>query len=305
MLRRLYDVVDRAYNRGMLQLGNWQFESVINGTIRLDGGAMFGVVPKVLWSKSQNIDLKNRILLATRTLIARHVEHERIVLVDTGTGSKWSDEDAERYGVESNPQAIDNALETMGASTAAVTDVIATHLHFDHCGGMVERDGDAGGSVKVRFANARHWVHREHFKHAIAPTLRDRASFLSVDFDWMEQHERVRFVEGDEPTCDIPDLTFELSYGHTPYQLLPVFDLGGGSELFFVGDMAPTGAHILPAWVMAYDLFPLKSVDERVSLLNRCKVRDTIIAFPHDVRRGIVRLDVSGKRPRVGEVLCP
>ncbi len=288
----------------MLQLGKWQFESVINGTIRLDGGAMFGVVPKVLWSKSQNIDVKNRILLATRTLIARNVESERIVLVDTGTGSKWSDEDAERYGVESNPQAIDKVLEAMDASSAAVTDVIATHLHFDHCGGMVEWEGDAGGAVKVRFANARHWVHREHFAHACSPTLRDRASFLPVDFEWMNGDDRVGFVEGERPACDIPGVSFELSHGHTPFQLLPVFELGDGSELFFVGDMAPTGAHILPAWVMAYDLFPLKSVDERVSLIDRCKERDTIVAFPHDVRRGIVRLDVSGKKPKVGEVLC-
>ncbi len=289
----------------MLQLGNWQFESVVNGTIRLDGGAMFGVVPKVLWSKSQNIDLKNRILLATRTLIARHLPSGRIVLVDTGTGSKWSDEDAGRYGVESTPDAIDQALNAMGASASDVTDVIATHLHFDHCGGMADWDDAPGGSVRVRFANAKHWVHREHFNHACAPTLRDRASFLSVDFEWMGGDERTQFVEGDSPTSDLADLKFELSHGHTPYQLLPVFDLGGAAELFFVGDMAPTGAHILPAWVMAYDLFPLKSVDERVALVNRCKERDTIIAFPHDVRRGIVRLDVTGKKPKVGEVLCP
>ncbi len=289
----------------MLQLGHWQFESVINGTIRLDGGAMFGVVPKVLWSNSQNIDLKNRILLATRTLIARHIPSQRIVLVDTGTGSKWSDDDAERYGIESNPEAIDQALAAMGTDADAVTDVIATHLHFDHCGGMSEWDKAPGGQLSVRFANARHWVHREHFQHACAPTLRDRASFLPVDFKWLDEDPRAEFVEGDQPTSDIPDLTFELSHGHTPYQLLPVFELGNGSELFFVGDMAPTGAHILPAWVMAYDLFPLKSVDERVALANRCKERGTIVAFPHDVKRGIVRLDVSGKKPRIGEVLCP
>jgi glyoxylase-like metal-dependent hydrolase (beta-lactamase superfamily II) len=289
----------------MLQLGNWQFESVVNGTMRLDGGAMFGVVPRVLWSKTQDVDAQNRILLATRTLMAHHIPSRRTVLVDTGTGSKWSDADAERYGIESNPAAIELALQAMGADADSVTDVIVTHLHFDHCGGMTDWQDDVGGSVRVRFTNARHWVHREHFKHAGAPTLRDRASFLSVDFAWMGQDERVRFVEGDQPHCDIPELHFELSHGHTPYQLLPVFDLGSGSELFFVGDMAPTSAHILPAWVMAYDIFPLKSVDERVRLLNGCQERDTIIAFPHDVRCGMVRLDVSGTKPKIGEVLSP
>jgi len=278
---------------------------VINGTIRLDGGAMFGVVPKVLWSRGQDVDGENRILLATRTLIAQHLPTGRIVLVDTGTGSKWSDDDAARYGIESRAEAIDEALSKVGADAGSVTDVIVTHLHFDHCGGMSEWSSGAGGKTRLRFGNAQHWIHRQHYDHAHAPTLRDRASFLRVDFAALDGNDLVRFLEGDEPACDIPGLGFELSHGHTPYQLIPVFDVGDGRELIFVGDMAPTGAHILPAWVMAYDLYPLRTVEERLRLHQRCGERDTMIAFPHDLQCGIVRLDVSGKKPTVGEVLLP
>jgi glyoxylase-like metal-dependent hydrolase (beta-lactamase superfamily II) len=162
----------------MIRVGQWEMESVECGRFRLDGGAMFGVVPKVIWARGANVDDQNRVLLANRALIATHGRSGRIVIVDTGTGSKWNAVDAERFAIQSTPEAIDDVLSARGASPDDVTDIVATHLHFDHCGGMTVWAGEPGGPTELRFPNARHWVHRRHWEHAHRPTLRDRASFL-------------------------------------------------------------------------------------------------------------------------------
>ncbi|MCB9851183.1 MAG: MBL fold metallo-hydrolase [Phycisphaerales bacterium] len=287
----------------MLEVGPWRIESVVNGHIRLDGGAMFGVVPRVLWERVAPPDDLNRILLATRTLLAVHQPSGRIVLVDTGTGGKWPAAQAERYGVESTPSAIGDALARIGASPGDVTDVIATHLHFDHCGGMTEWAEEPYGETRLRFGNARHWVSARHWAHAQKPTLRDRASFLPVDFATLAGSERHKLVaEGAASTID--DLSWQVSNGHTPGQLLPRFLGSEDRDLLFIGDLAPTTAHLPPAWVMAYDLEPLTTLGERLAVYEQLRDRDMLIAFPHDPKVGIVALTLDEKnRPQVAEVV--
>ena len=287
----------------MITVGDWQLQSIVNGHVRLDGGAMFGVVPKVLWSKGQDVDEHNRILLATRTLLATHARSGRIVLVDTGTGSKWTDQSAERYGVSSQPGAIDDALGQLGATTADVTDLVATHLHFDHCGGMTEWVDDSRQALRLRFPNAIHYLHRDHWEHASNPTERDRASFLAADFELLADSGKLIFVEGDEPNCSIDAMRWMTSNGHTPRQLLPIFEESGEPRLLFVGDLVPTAAHLPLAWIMAYDLHPLVTLSERKRVYRFCAEGDIALAFPHDPHCGVAKVDFSQRKPVVTDVL--
>jgi len=294
----------------MLEVGPWRIQSIVNGHVRLDGGAMFGVVPRVLWEKVAPPDELNRILLATRTLLAVHQPTSRIVLVDTGTGSKWAADQAERYGVESKPEAIDAALQGIGATADDVTDVIATHLHFDHCGGMTlwaekpQDPSDAVAPTQLRFAKARHWVQARHWEHAQKPTLRDRASFFAADFAELKG-SRVLERVNDGVDSVIDDLSWEVSNGHTPGQLLPKFKGGMQShDLLFIGDLCPTSAHLPPAWVMAYDLEPLTTLNERLAAYEGIKSQKSLVAFPHDPQAGVVSLTFDKKnRPQVADVL--
>jgi glyoxylase-like metal-dependent hydrolase (beta-lactamase superfamily II) len=289
----------------MLKIGPWRIASVVTGHVRLDGGAMFGVVPRVLWEKAAPPDEQHRILLATRTLLALHERASRLVLVDTGTGSKWPAELAERYGVTPIAGALDTALADIGAGPDDVTDLVVTHLHFDHAGGMTDWADQPGGATRLRFPRARHWITPQHRQHANHPTLRDRASFFPHDFAELERANVLAVVDdpGERPAA-IPDLRWQVSNGHTPGQLLPRFAGGAsGPDLLFVGDLVPTSAHLPPTWVMAYDLWPLTTLDERLKLYAQCRQEEFLLAFPHDPERGIVSLEFDKDRPRVSEVL--
>ena len=287
----------------MIHLGHWEIESVVCGRFRLDGGAMFGVVPKTLWARGADVDDQNRVLLANRALIAAHRPSGRLLIVDTGTGSKWNAVDAERYAIQSRPEAIDEALAARGAAADDVTDIIATHLHFDHCGGMTVWADKPGGPTRLRFPNARHWLHSRHWEHAHQPTLRDRASFLAIDYDALEQGNALELVDGDPPGSSIDDLEWTVSNGHTPAQLLPRFLGGEDPDLLFVGDMAPTAAHLPLPWVMAYDLYPLTTLAEREATYDRCKQDDLRLAFPHDPQHGVVALEFDGRKVHIKESL--
>jgi glyoxylase-like metal-dependent hydrolase (beta-lactamase superfamily II) len=286
----------------MITIGDFEIVSVETGTFRLDGGAMFGVVPKVLWAGHEDVDEQNRILLSTRTLVAVSGDREHVILTDTGNGTKWPAKEAERFGISTDGQAIENALrEHWGLSEKDVTDVIVTHLHFDHNGGLTEWDGEPGGKTRVRFAGARHWIHRGHWQHVLNPTEKDRASFLERDYDILDPAGVMKFVDGEEPEAPWGGVRFFVSHGHTPYQLLPVF-FDDDRELIFTGDVFPTSSHLRVPYVMAYDLEPLKTIEEKKRILQRCKEHGAWLAFPHDHRLAGGRIDVAGKRPFVAKV---
>jgi len=288
----------------MVQVGDWHIQSVVTGSIRLDGGAMFGVVPKTLWSKTQDVDDQNRILLATRTLLAVDRARGRIVLVDTGSGSKWDAKQATRYCVDYDTQAIDDALHELGVGAADVTDVVAPHLHFDHAGGMTEWADQPGGPIRLRFPGANHWVHRRHWEYAHNPSVRDRASFFPDNFVPLADAGVASLVEGDSPWCPIDRMQWWLSHGHTPYQMLPLFESGDDSrDVLFVGDLIPTAAHLPLAWNMAYDLLPLVVVSERQEVYRRCREEGLALAFPHDPHNGMVVLEFDRDKPKVKETL--
>ena len=286
----------------MLQIGNWEIHSVKNGSIRLDGGSMFGVVPKALWQKVAKPDALNRIHLATRTLLAIDRSNGRVVLVDTGCGTKWTQEKAARFAIRFDAEAIPKALGSADLSVEDVTDVVITHLHFDHNGGLTEWAKEPGGPTRLCYPNARHWIHRKHWEHANEPHIKDRASFLIEDFAALADTHALHCLEGDTPDPPCPGLRWEVTHGHTPYQLHPVF--GSGREcLLFVGDIVPTVAHLPLGWVMAYDMEPMATIAEKQRVYRRCLSEGLVLAFPHDPQAGAVAIGAPPGRPTVVRTL--
>lgn len=279
----------------MKQIGDFEIRSIRTGTFRLDGGAMFGVVPKVLWGNAVRHDEQNRIHLATRTLLAVDRRAGRVILVDTGCGPKWKPDAAARFALEHNRSAITNALAAQGLAPEQVTDVVVTHLHFDHNGGLTRWVDEPGGPTTLLFPAARHWIHRKQWEHAHHPHAKDRASYLREDFAALTE-DRLTIVEGDSPPPLMDGVEWFLSHGHTPYQLLPLFR-EGRDALLFTGDVVPTVAHLRPTWVMAYDMFPTRTIEEKELLYRRCLDDGMVLAFPHDPGVAGVELDGTVDRP--------
>lgn len=306
----------------MLTIGDFELYSIITGTIALDGGAMYGVVPKVLWSKVEEVDELNRIRIAMRTLLAVNKKAGRVIIVDGGAGDKWPQDELERYDIETRPTAILDALRALCFSKEDVTDVILTHLHFDHVGGFSSFDEE--GDAKPTFPNANHWIHEGHWRHANNPTERDRASFLKRDLAFLHSYNLLKFVSGDPPNPTIAGIEWFVSNGHTPCMLLPIFkgtqkrskiaDDGHekaadtsqkeeGRDLMFTGDLIPNANQLNPAWSMSYDLFPLTIVEERKRVLTRCLETGMLLAFPHDMKMSGASVTFNGKRYHVKEPL--
>jgi len=284
-----------------MRIGSFEVYSVQTGTFRLDGGAMFGVVPKVLWSSAVEVDDSNRIFLATRSLLIVRRDTRRVIIVDTGCGTKWSSAAAERFAIRHDADAISNALTRIGLSSTDVTDVVVTHLHFDHNGGLSNWFDDPGGRTVLNFPKATHWIHEKQWDHTHHPNPKDRASYLKEDFAGLEESGLLRMVSGDAPEGLMPGIDWRLSHGHTPYQLHVVV----GNEdrrVVFSGDAIPTSAHLRSGWIMAYDLFPLTTLAEKQELARHAIEDGWLIAFPHDPKLAAVALDGTVERPIVSEV---
>jgi len=276
----------------MLKIEPFEIVSVVNGTIRLDGGAMFGVVPKVLWEPRCDVDDQNRILLSTRTLIAVDRSAGRVILIDTGCGTKWTPEQAERFAITYDPDAISGALGKMGLTPDDVTDVVITHLHFDHNGGLLDWQDEPDGETVLRYPQAAHWVHQRHWAHAHAPSVKDRASFLPRDFEALSRAGVLRYVESDGPGWldgPIDGLEWFVSTGHTPYQIHPLLGTRD-RRLLFAGDIVPTSQHLRLGWLMAYDVEPLATIQQKQMIYGRCLDEGLVLAFPHDPTLGGVEL---------------
>jgi glyoxylase-like metal-dependent hydrolase (beta-lactamase superfamily II) len=286
----------------MLTGGRYEVQSIVTGTFRLDGGAMFGVVPKVLWSKASPPDEENRISLATRTLLAVDKAAGRIIIADTGCGSKWRPEDARRFAIEHDGAAITRALRSLGASEDDVTDVVVTHLHFDHNGGITDWADESRQRAEPRYRNAKHWIHQKQWDHANHPTPKDRASFMTEDYQAIEDARLFHFVEGEDPPAPFEDYDWFISKGHTPYQLLPMV-AWDGRIVVFTGDAIPTSAHLRTPWVMAYDLYPLTTIAEKEVMLKMAIEHEALLAFPHDPQIGIASIGGSIDRPVIKEII--
>lgn len=272
----------------MRSIGPYEARSILSGTFALDGGAMFGVVPRTIWEKSNPPDERNRIALALRLLLLR--SEERVVLVDTGIGDKFSAKENAIYKVDA--RLPDEALAAAGVDPASVTDVILTHFHFDHGGGSTRRDGS------LVFPRARHHVQRRHFEYAKRPSPKDRASFRPEDF--LPLAEAGALVLHDGPGEILPGIEGLPLDGHTDaMQVVKVS--GGGSTLLYLADLAPTTAHVRVPFVMAYDNRPLATMEEKERLFRRAVDEGWILFFEHDPRVAACRIAPGEKDFAPGE----
>ena len=256
-----------------MKIGQYICDSIEMGAFVLDGGAMFGVVPKVLWEKKIPPDSKNRIPMSARVLLLQG--KERNILVDTGMGSKFLEKERGIYGIRDIVD-IDSKLSTFGLKSSEITDVILTHLHFDHAGGATKI---VENKIVPTFENATYYVQKEHLEYALSPTSRDRASFIQDNFVPLMEHKVLKTLDG--PTILFDDIEIIISNGHTHYQQHPLIK-EEGRALFFCGDIFPTASHLPVNWHMGYDNNPTIILKEKASFLQRALLENWIMLFEHD-----------------------
>jgi glyoxylase-like metal-dependent hydrolase (beta-lactamase superfamily II) len=275
-----------------LKIGPYQIDVVETGQFGLDGGAMFGVVPKPLWERAYApADARNRIPMVARCLLVR--SENRTILVDTGNSPSTPQKQQEIYAMDFASTDLERSLATLGVQPADVTDVILTHLHFDHVGGAVRTDGN---DLVPRFPNAWHYVQKEHYQWALQPTDKDRASFIEDQFVPLMQAGRLELLDG--PGEVMPHIHVDLLYGHTS-ALQSVRITDGTDTVFFPADLMPTGAHVPFPYVMGYDNFPLTSMDEKKRILPIAAEEQWTIVFEHDALRQAGRIVFGDKGPRL------
>jgi len=257
-----------------MKVGSYTLSLVEAERFRLDGGAMFGVVPRPLWSREHAPDEKNRIQMVTRCLLARG--DGRVVLVDTGMGDDWSEKERDIYAIENGARSIVRALAAKGVAPGDVTDVVLTHLHFDHTGGAVTRHE---GGLSPTFPNARYHVQEAQLAWAQSPTERDRRSYRGDTF--LPLLKQGRFVPARGKSEILPGVHVEPTQGHTVGHQVVRFGDGPGSVLY-CGDLIPTAAHLPTPWVMGYDLFPVTTMNEKRDLLERAADQQWVLVMEHD-----------------------
>ena len=250
---------------------NLQF--IHTGYFKLDGGAMFGVVPKVLWQKTNPADDKNLCTWAMRCLLVE--QDQRLVLVDCGIGDKQSEKFFSHYYLHGD-HSLEKSLNNAGYSADDITDVFLTHLHFDHCGGAMRYNSD--GSIEPVFKNAVYWSNQEHWSWATNPNSREKASFLEENIRPIEESGQLKFVRANS-NWDVFDIVWV--NGHTESQMLPKIQYKG-KTLVFMADLLPSIGHIPLPYVMAYDVRPLITLQEKNSFLNEAADHGYVLCLEHD-----------------------
>ncbi|GAB4307298.1 MAG: MBL fold metallo-hydrolase [Myxococcota bacterium] len=251
------------------------FTTVMDKYFWLDGGSMFGVVPRVVWERFHPADERHRIQIATRSLVVRH--NGRVILCDMGIGNKLSAETIEFYRVDMRNGDLYTRLFEIGIERGDVTDVFFTHLHFDHAGCATIFDDS--GKVVPAFPNATYYVQRAQYEWAINPVERDRDSYNPADFVPLYGAGQLKLLEGAEEV--IKGVSVEPLGGHTPGMQLIRFDFAGASVVY-TGDLFPFASHLRPSWIMAYDLNPLKTLEEKKRIMERAERERWILVYEHD-----------------------
>jgi glyoxylase-like metal-dependent hydrolase (beta-lactamase superfamily II) len=280
-----------ALVRENLTLGDFDLKILTDGTYLLDGGAMFGVVPKPLWEKRAPANAQNQILLGTNTIVARTGKHT--VVIETGIGNKLPEKLRSIYDAK---QLLPESFRAAGIGLEEVDIVINSHLHFDHCGWNTTRLDD--GRVVPTFPNARYFAHRGEVEHGHLQLERDRISYISENYDPLVASGQMTLIDarpGDIFDV-VPGVSIELFPGHTAHLMAVMLD-SGGQRACYISDCAPTSAHLDPTWVMAYDLYPLTSIEQRKRFLSRAILERWLVLFTHDHHQpsGYLRWGERGK----------
>ena len=304
-----------------INIATMQLHTINTGFFKLDGGAMFGVVPKTLWSKLHPADENNLCSWALRCLLIE--EGDRLILVDNGIGDKQDAKFFSHYYLHGD-QSLDSSLAAAGFHRDDITDVLLTHLHFDHCGGSIMRQGDR---LVPAFRNATFWSHSLHWKWATEPNDREKASFLKENILPIRESGRLKFVDeaamvsGSGPgeatlsgatgpraehtplasilNVILPDLSVRIVNGHTAAMMLPQLTYKG-KTLVFMADLLPSLNHIPLPYVMAYDMFPLTTLQEKKSFLEEAAAGGYTLFFEHDPRVECCTLEKTEKGIKAG-----
>jgi glyoxylase-like metal-dependent hydrolase (beta-lactamase superfamily II) len=274
------------------QLGRWRIHAIQAGGQRLDGGAMFGVVPKTLWERRIPADERNRIQLGMRCLL---IEHDiGLVLIDSGAGNKETDKFYDIYGIENaatpGPTRLEEGLRQAGFSPDDVKLVISSHLHFDHAGGNTKKLAD--GSIVPSFPNARYVMQRREYDYATHTNERTAASYFPHNFVPLHEAGLIDFIDGEQEIAagilGIP------TPGHTPHHQGLLIE-SQGERAFFIADLVPTTAHLPLPWIMGYDVEPLVTLETKRRILPRAVSEDWLVVFEHDATTAWSRIDHDGK----------
>ncbi len=286
---------DAQLLRGHTTLGAFELTFCSDGTYLLDGGAMFGVVPKTLWQKRAPADADNCILLGLNTVIIR--TGQATVLIETGVGNKQS---AKMREIHQNQELLPASLAAAGIRPEEITHVINTHLHFDHCGWNTTLHPD--GSVTPTFANARYFAHRSEVEHGHLQLDRDKVSYLSPNYDPLIASGQMTLLDDEfirrDPTI-VQGISVELFPGHTAHMLGVHIRCTGPSateqHACYIGDLIPTAHHVEPTWVMGYDLDPLTCIEQRKRFLARAIPERWLVLFTHDHHTPAATLSLNDK----------
>ena len=270
-------------------IGDLELISVCDGFFRLDGGAMFGVVPRRLWERVAPPDERNRITLAMRPLIVRGA---RTMIIDAGVGDKETAKFSEIYGLD-RARNLDHTLAEAGLSVEDIEIVLATHLHFDHAGGFTVRDAD--GRVRPRFPRAQYVVRRGEWEDATHPNERNKASYFADNFLPLAAAGVLQLVDDDQTI--MPGVRVRRTGGHTSHHQIATIE-SGGKVAAYVADLIPTTAHVPNAWIMGYDLYPLDTLAAKKTLVKEAVEREMLIFFEHDpsMAAAYIREEDGGRR---------
>ena len=252
--------------------------SIETGNFKLDGGAMFGVVPKAIWKKTNPADDLNMIDMAARSLLIETTSS--LVLIDTGLGDKQDEKFFSHYH-RWGEYSIDDSIKKAGFTSGDITDVFFTHLHFDHCGGAIIRKGNR---LIPRFKNANFWVNKDHWEWANSPNSREKASFLPDNILPLKESGKLNFIDANEKTLGFDILTVN---GHTEKMMLPVVEFKSRT-IVFVSDLIPTSGHVRVPFIMGYDTRPLQTLREKESFLEKAAKDKFLLFLQHDVKNEII-----------------
>jgi len=271
------------------------------GNFKLDGGAMFGAVPKTIWNKTNPADSKNLIDISARCLLIE--DGKRLILIDTGMGDKQSDKFFSYYSLWGE-DTLGGSLKKAGFSVEDITDVFFTHLHFDHCGGAIKRTS-SGESFEEVFKNAVFWTNESHWNWALEPNKREGASFLKENLLPIEQSGRLKFISAKNGMISFAsELGFDVFYadGHTEKQMIPIISYKG-QKIAFAADLIPTAGHVPLPYVMGYDIRPLTTLKEKDFFLNYAVDNNILLCLEHDSVNEILSLKKTDKGVRINNLL--
>jgi glyoxylase-like metal-dependent hydrolase (beta-lactamase superfamily II) len=273
-----------------------KLHTINTGLFKLDGGAMHGVVPKSMWNKANPADENNMCTWAMRCLLIE--ENNKLILIDTGMGNKQDEKFFSHFQPHGN-DTLEKSLNALGFSSDDVTDVFLTHLHFDHCGGAIKRDGEKSLPA---FKNAIYWSNETHWNSALQPNAREKASFLKENILPIQESGQLQFIDHKEGISFTENMEIRFVNGHTDSMMLPLINYNG-QKIFYCADLIPSAAHISLPWVMGYDKRPLDTLNEKQKVFNEAIENNWLLFFEHDRVNELGSLQQTEKGARLNELL--